>query len=73
MLFLHAEVVATVKLEHIHLFEAALVEEQVYALACREFPLGMLFFNGLFAAAQACFGAQLNELFDFFQLFAHCL
>ena len=71
LFLLHAEIVAAMKFEHIHLFKGAFVEEEVDAFTCRGFAFGMLLFNGFLATAQAGFLAKLYELFDFFQLFTH--
>ena len=71
LFLLHAEVVATVELEHIHFFERTLVEQEFDAFASRGLAFGMLFFNSLLAATEAGLLAKLNELFNLFQLFTH--
>ena len=66
LLFLHAEVMATVFLEHVVLFEGAGVEQHVDALAGGVFTFLMLFLNSFLTAAETCLLALGNELLDFF-------
>ena len=72
VLLLHAEVVAAMEFEHIHFFERAFVQQEVYALTGGSLTLCVLLFDSFFAAAEACLLAKLDELFDFLQLFTHC-
>ena len=73
LLLFHAEVVTTVQFEHIHFLEAVFVEQQVDTFARSQLAFGVLFLDRFLTAAQACLGAQLNEFFDLFQLFTHCI
>ena len=58
--------------EHVHLLEAAGIEQHVDALTSRVFTTFVLLLNGLLAATHAGFGAELNQLLDSFCLLAHC-
>ena len=60
----HPEVSATVFLEHVPLFEAAFVQQQVDSLPCGELAFLMLFGDPVFAATQFGRGAFLLELLD---------
>jgi hypothetical protein len=71
LFLLHAEVVATVKFEHVEFFETSFVDEQGDALASGGFAFGVLLVDGHFAAAEAGFLAKFDELLDFLQLFTH--
>ena len=57
--------------EHVQLFEAARVEQHVYALPCSVLATLVLLGNSLLAAAQTCFLAQFDEFLDSLGLFAH--
>ena len=54
-------------------FERALVEQELDAFARRGLAFGVLLLDGFLAAAQLRFLAEFDELFDFFQLFTHCV
>ena len=71
LFLLHAEVVATVKFEHVEFFETSFVDEQGDALASGGFAFGVLLVDGHFAAPEAGFLAKFDELLDFLQLFTH--
>ena len=58
----HAEVVAAVLLEHVPLFEAAIVKQQLKALARGELALGMLGVDARLATAEAGLLALLLQL-----------
>ena len=53
-LLLHAELGAAVRHEHIELFKAALIQQQLYAFTRCQLPLGMLGINALLPTAKAC-------------------
>ena len=72
LLFLHAEVVAAVLLEHIIFLERSFVEQHVDTLAGSVFAALVLLLNGFLAAAQTGFLAVLNQFLDFLKLCAHC-
>ena len=64
LLLFHAEVMAAMKLEHVHLLETALVQQHVDALAGRVFTPRMLFLNGFFAATHTCLGTEFHQFLD---------
>ena len=66
MALVHAEVGAAVFLEHVPLFEAAVVEQQFDALAGRQLALGVLGIDALLATTQAGLFALLLQLADDF-------
>jgi hypothetical protein len=63
-LLAHAEVDAAVLLEHVPLFEGAVVEQQLDALARGELALGVLGIDALLAAAQRAAGALFVQLIE---------
>ena len=65
LLFLHAEVVATVFLEHIVLFERTFVQQHIYALAGSVFPALMLLLNSFLTTTETRLFAFLDKLLDF--------
>ena len=65
LLLLHAEVVATVLLEHVVLLERTFVEQHVNALAGSVLTAVVLFLYGFLTAAHPGHLAVLNQLFDF--------
>ena len=66
LLLLHAEVVATVLLEHVVLLERTFVEQHVNTLAGRIFATLMLFLNCFLTTTETSLLALLDELLDFF-------
>ena len=60
LFLLHAEVGATMKLEHVHFLETAFIQQHVDTLASRIFTSRMLFFYGLLASSHARFGTELH-------------
>ena len=70
LLFL-SEVCAAVLYEHVHLFEAAFVEQHVDALTGGVFTALVLLSDGLFAATQAGFLTLGDEFFYLFKLITH--
>lgn len=68
---LHAEVGATVFDKHVHLLEAAFVQQHGNTFTGCIFTFLMLFGNGLLATAHTSRCAAVDEFFDFFQLVTH--
>ena len=66
LFLLHTEVVATVFLEHVILFERAFVEQHLNALAGCVFTLFVLLLYGFLATTETSLFALLDELFDLF-------
>ena len=60
LFLLHAEVGATMELEHVHFLETAFIQQHVNAFASRIFPSRMLFFYGLLASSHARFGTEFH-------------
>ena len=57
LFLLHAEVGATVELEHVHFLKAAFVKKQRNTFARRKFAFCVLFFDGFLTSAQTGLGA----------------
>ena len=66
LLLLHAEVVATVLLEHIVLFERTLVQQHVDTLTCSILATVMLFLDCFLTTTKTSLLALLDQLLDFF-------
>ena len=66
LLLLHAEVMATVLLEHVVLFERTFVEQHVDTLAGSVFATFMLFLNCFFTTTETSLLTLLDQLLDFF-------
>ena len=66
LLLLHAEVMATVLLEHVVLFEGTLVQQHLDALAGSIFALVVLLLYGFLTTTETSLFALLDELLDFF-------
>jgi len=60
----HPKVGATVLDEHVPLFEAVFVQQNLEAFPCREFPFGVLLGDSRFSAAEARGFALPLELLD---------
>ena len=73
LLLVLSEVRAAVLYEHVHLFEAAFVEQHIDALTGGVFTALVLLSDGLFAATQAGFLTLGDEFFYLFKLIAHFL
>ncbi len=72
MLLVLAEVCAAVCHKHVELLETTLVEQHRYALAGGVFASLVLFLDGFLATSETALGTLLDQLADFFFLFAHC-
>ena len=70
-LLFQAEVVRAVRDQHVQFFEAAFVEQQVEALARREFAPGVLRRNALFAATETSAFFNFVQFGDFIAI-GHC-
>ena len=66
LFLLHAEIVATVLLEHVVFLERTFIEEHLYALAGCVFTTLVLFLNRFFTTTETSLFALLDELLDFF-------
>ena len=66
LLLLHAEIMATVLLEHVVLFERTLVQQHFNTLTGSILTFVVLFLNGFFTTTETGLFALLDELFDLF-------
>ncbi|CDE07508.1 predicted acetyl-CoA carboxylase [Prevotella sp. CAG:485] len=73
MFLVLAEVGATVCYKHIQLLKRTLVKELGNAFAGGVFAACMLFFNSLFAAAEACLSSFLKQFLKLFLIGAHVM
>ena len=71
MLLLHAEIIATVRDEHVELLAGAFVQKHLDAFAGRVLALLVLLVDCLLTAAQACGFAVFDELADLVLNIAH--
>ena len=71
MALLHAEVVTTMRHEHVELLETALIQKHLYPFAGRVLSLRMLRVYPFLTATQPCFLAQLYQLRDLVLIIAH--
>ena len=65
LLLLHTEVVATMLLEHVVLFERAWVEQHVDTFACSVLAALVLLLYGFLTTTETGLFALLDELLDF--------
>ena len=66
LLLFHAEVVATVLLEHVVLLERTFVEQHLNALTGCVLSTFVLFLDGFLTTTEACLFTLLNQLLDLF-------
>ncbi len=62
LLLLHAEIGAAMGDEHVELFKAVFVEQELHPLTCRQFATAVLRIDPLLAASQTCSGAAVLQL-----------